>query len=215
MEFIVKVLFLGCFLRQRRVYFLYKDEAEKSMKNIIIGILAVIGAVTVLVLLAGVYRFNFTNGGDRIPGVNWPQEVGCTMEAKLCPDGSTVGRSGPRCEFSACPDIAQMNEDIRVTSPLPEAVIKNPVMITGEARGRWFFEASFPITIVGDNGMILGSGVAQATGDWMTDDFVPFEATINISESPVLSGSIILSRDNPSGLPENDAKILIPIRFSL
>lgn len=31
-------------------------------------------------------------------------EVACTMEAKLCPDGVTyVGRSGPKCEFAACP----------------------------------------------------------------------------------------------------------------
>lgn len=30
--------------------------------------------------------------------------VACTMEAKLCPDGSAVGRSGPHCEFAACPD---------------------------------------------------------------------------------------------------------------
>ncbi|MDP3735123.1 MAG: hypothetical protein Q8R39_01695 [bacterium] len=27
----------------------------------------------------------------------------CTEEAKLCPDGSTVGRTGPNCEFAACP----------------------------------------------------------------------------------------------------------------
>jgi hypothetical protein len=27
----------------------------------------------------------------------------CTMDAKLCPDGSYVGRTGPNCEFSACP----------------------------------------------------------------------------------------------------------------
>lgn len=27
----------------------------------------------------------------------------CTMEAKLCPDGSAVGRSGPNCEFAPCP----------------------------------------------------------------------------------------------------------------
>jgi hypothetical protein len=27
----------------------------------------------------------------------------CTMEAKICPDGSSVGRTGPNCEFSACP----------------------------------------------------------------------------------------------------------------
>jgi hypothetical protein len=31
-------------------------------------------------------------------------EVACTQEAKLCPDGVTyVGRSGPSCEFKACP----------------------------------------------------------------------------------------------------------------
>lgn len=27
----------------------------------------------------------------------------CTMEAKLCPDGSAVGRSGSNCEFTPCP----------------------------------------------------------------------------------------------------------------
>lgn len=29
--------------------------------------------------------------------------VSCTMEALECPDGSFVGRSGPKCEFSPCP----------------------------------------------------------------------------------------------------------------
>jgi len=28
---------------------------------------------------------------------------GCTMEEKICPDGSSVGRTGPKCEFSNCP----------------------------------------------------------------------------------------------------------------
>lgn len=27
----------------------------------------------------------------------------CTMEAKICPDGSTIGRTGPRCDFTPCP----------------------------------------------------------------------------------------------------------------
>lgn len=30
----------------------------------------------------------------------------CTMEAKVCPDGSAVGRTGPNCEFAACPETA-------------------------------------------------------------------------------------------------------------
>lgn len=29
--------------------------------------------------------------------------VACTEEAKICPDGSSVGRSGPNCEFTPCP----------------------------------------------------------------------------------------------------------------
>jgi putative hemolysin len=28
----------------------------------------------------------------------------CTEEAKLCPDGSAVGRTGPNCEFAPCPN---------------------------------------------------------------------------------------------------------------
>lgn len=37
------------------------------------------------------------------PGVN-ESPVACTMEAKICPDGSSVGRVGPNCEFSDCPN---------------------------------------------------------------------------------------------------------------
>ncbi len=29
--------------------------------------------------------------------------VACTEEAKICPDGSAVGRTGPNCEFASCP----------------------------------------------------------------------------------------------------------------
>ncbi len=29
--------------------------------------------------------------------------VACTEEAKVCPDGSAVGRTAPNCEFAPCP----------------------------------------------------------------------------------------------------------------
>lgn len=38
---------------------------------------------------------------------NQPAEVACTQEAKLCPDGSAVGRTGPDCEFAPCPGEGQ------------------------------------------------------------------------------------------------------------
>jgi len=33
--------------------------------------------------------------------------VTCTQEAKICPDGSYVGRVGPNCEFEKCPDVEE------------------------------------------------------------------------------------------------------------
>jgi len=35
--------------------------------------------------------------------VNKNKQPACTMAAKLCPDGSYVGRIGPNCEFAPCP----------------------------------------------------------------------------------------------------------------
>lgn len=46
------------------------------------------------------------NGTDNPPTGGNDDGTGgyaCTMDAKLCPDGSAVGRSGPRCEFTKCP----------------------------------------------------------------------------------------------------------------
>ena len=34
-----------------------------------------------------------------------PEVVFCTQEAKLCPDGSYVSRTGPNCEFATCPEL--------------------------------------------------------------------------------------------------------------
>lgn len=98
-------------------------------------------------------------------------------------------------------------------SPLAESIINSPVAISGRARGRWFFEASFPVKIVDANNQVLGLAPAQAQGDWMTDDFVPFRATIDFSQPTTSTGFIILLKDNPSGLSEHDAEVRLPVRF--
>ena len=37
------------------------------------------------------------------PGDRGGGPVACTLEAKICPDGTAVGRTGPNCEFAPCP----------------------------------------------------------------------------------------------------------------
>ncbi|MBM3209496.1 hypothetical protein FJZ40_04375 [Candidatus Shapirobacteria bacterium] len=39
-----------------------------------------------------------------------PREKACTSEAKICPDGSAVGRVGPNCEFAPCPNQVVQDE---------------------------------------------------------------------------------------------------------
>lgn len=102
---------------------------------------------------------------------------------------------------------------IRVNKPRPNDFIKSPLEIEGEARGSWFFEASFPIDILDEKGDVVGSGIAQAQSDWMTEEFVPFKAKLEFSPSSSGKGTLILKKDNPSGLPEYDDELRIPIIF--
>lgn len=107
------------------------------------------------------------------------------------------------------------SDQIRVTSPQKNEVIKSPLEITGEARGPWFFEASFPIQLVDDKGNLIIESFAEAQGNWMTENFVPFVSKLEFSvPTGITNGELILKKDNPSGLPENDAEIRIPVRFS-
>lgn len=49
-----------------------------------------------------------------------PEESGpvaCTKEAKICPDGSTVGRTGPNCEFAECPAAAEPTDEAAPADP--------------------------------------------------------------------------------------------------
>jgi hypothetical protein len=102
---------------------------------------------------------------------------------------------------------------ISVTSPTANQVVTSPLVVTGKARGSWYFEASFPAKLVDADGHVLAQAPAQAQGDWMTEDFVPFSVSLTFVKPATATGTLILSKDNPSGLPQNDASVSIPVRF--
>jgi len=105
------------------------------------------------------------------------------------------------------------SDQIVVTNPQPDQLIESPLIIEGQARGNWFFEAVFPIILLDSNGNLLARHFAQAQGEWTTEAFVPFKSQIEFEEPATDAGVLILEKDNPSGLSENDAKIEIPVRF--
>lgn len=144
-----------------------------------------------------------------------PETVVCTTDAKMCPDGSSVGRIAPTCEFAQCPPVKNISDLIKVSTPTEDAVVMSPLIIEGEARGTWYFEASFPIRIYDAHNVLLGTTVAQAQSDWMTENFVPFKATLTFSKSTTSTGTLVFEKDNPSGLPEHANEFRMPIRFEL
>lgn len=102
---------------------------------------------------------------------------------------------------------------IKVTSLQMGGVVTSPLEIRGEARGNWFFEASFPVRLLDANGAELAVTFAQAEGEWMTTEFVPFSSTVTFSAPSTQTGTLVLEKDNASGLPEFDDSFTIPVRF--
>ena len=102
---------------------------------------------------------------------------------------------------------------IKTNNPRPNQVIESPLFVKGEARGNWYFEASFPVKLFDDNGFLLGAATAQALGDWMTEDFVKFSAFLPFAVSSTPKGRLILEKDNPSGLPEHADELIVPVYF--
>jgi hypothetical protein len=93
--------------------------------------------------------------------------------------------------------------------------VSSPIVIKGKARGSWFFEATFPVELVDADGNIISSTTARAESDWMTTDFVNFTAILEYTKSTSTSDNalIVLSNDNPSGNPDFDKSIFIPVKL--
>jgi hypothetical protein len=102
---------------------------------------------------------------------------------------------------------------IRVSSPEMGALIQSPLEIDGEAVGGWFFEASFPAVLFDSDSKELARSPVQAIGDWMTDRLVPFNGRLEFEPSSTATGTLVLEKDNPSGLAENAEQIEVPVRF--
>ncbi|MFH1405067.1 MAG: Gmad2 immunoglobulin-like domain-containing protein [Patescibacteria group bacterium] len=160
--------------------------------------------VVIIIILIFVVRFIFGGSED-----SW-----------ICDNGQWIKHGAPSSQMPTdkCGSDDSDHSDeiiepiiwhnmIKVSEPLPESEVTSPLIIKGEARGNWFFEGDFPVVLTNWDGLIIAQGIAQAQGEWMTEEFVQFEAILefDLTNSVVSSrGSLILQKDNPSDLPEFD-----------
>jgi hypothetical protein len=102
---------------------------------------------------------------------------------------------------------------IKVDKPRPNQEVTSPLTVTGEARGIWYFEADFPVRLYDANDNQITVAVARAQDDWMTEEFVPFTATLSFNKPLTATGTLVLEKNNPSDLPEQSDKLVIPVKF--
>lgn len=118
------------------------------------------------------------------------------------------------CDLEQASSIITGSAEVIISQPLSGGLIASPLIVKGQAKGTWFFEANLPVKLVDVDGHVIVAVGAQAQGEWMTEKMVPFAAEL-IFTAPVTatSGYLIIAKDNPSGLPEYDAAVRMPVRF--
>jgi hypothetical protein len=80
----------------------------------------IIGIIALVVIAAAVGWYLVVRQNATVPA-----GVACTTEAKQCPDGSYVGRTGPDCQFAACPGVAPQASSTVTTQTSSSSISEN------------------------------------------------------------------------------------------
>lgn len=157
--------------------------------------------ILVLVIGAGVWVWWWS---AKFPAILPEQESATSTESTGAATGTSTAPSRVPAELIVT--SPQNGKDVKISSPLT---------VAGSARGKWYFEGSFPVSIRTSTGKVIGEGSVKAQGDWMTTELVPFNGTITFTPQPAGSrGVLILKIANPSGDPANgQQEISIPVQF--
>ncbi len=110
-------------------------------------------------------------------------------------------------------NVLEKEDIIRIDNPRPNEKIESPLLIEGEAKGTWFFEASFGVKLVDSNGEIIAETPATTNQEWMTEEFISYSAELDFQAPEDGEGTLLLERANPSGMEENNEHLAIPVEF--
>jgi hypothetical protein len=144
-----------------------------------------------------------TGTGTIIPdGDGGTGTAACTMDAKICPDGSAVGRIGPNCEFAECPILGAQGSQCSSNDDCSkgyECIDASPVIREGEPANLrcWKIGAPRPICLSGDtnigtpNGDILVKNMKAGMSVWTTD-----KNGKKVSGTVMLAGKTRVPRDH-------------------
>ncbi len=180
-----------------------------------------LGVIILILLVAVILRLSSNEDSWICENGEW-QKHGYPRDAK--PNRACVGEPEKQIKFNE-PEFqatsseleaqATFSENALISNPKINELISSPLQIQGQVTGPWFFEGVLPIRLEDRSGNIIAAGQAIAEGEWMTPKPVKFTANLvfSLASTTETSGYLVISKDNPSDLPENNGSIKIPVRF--
>lgn len=107
-----------------------------------------------------------------------------------------------------------LNSYPAISSPASGSTVTSPLRIEGTVPAGWMFEGQMPIKLLDENRKLIAEGRGQEStpGSWQSGKPVAFEGKV-IFTTTVKSGFLVIEKDNPSGLPENDGSFEVPVKF--
>lgn len=102
------------------------QEPVVSQPQLILSPLLILGGIIIILLIGtlGYYLGKTSNKSIIYPTPTISQQKACTLEAKICPDGSSVGRILPNCEFAPCP-IGSVTPMVVIPSLTPTIIVQD------------------------------------------------------------------------------------------
>jgi hypothetical protein len=85
-----------------------------------------------------------------------------------------------------------------INAPAHGARVTSPLIVEGTAPGDWYFEAQFPLQLVGADGAVIAEAPAMSQSDWMTESPVPYRGQLTFTVTQETQATLVLQEDMPA-----------------
>lgn len=185
---------------------------ENCCKKPYVLLILMVGVTFLAAFLLGIlweHKSALRNAGERIIemcGLD-PHKIKQSIDQKIIEHNNS---------FYADDTLLTVGTGIVNLSIIPGQKLSLPITITGIAdSGAWFFEGTFPVMIIDNNGQTIIQTFADAQGEWMTTGPVAFKAVLKKSNY-IGPATIIFTQNDPSdgesGKPVKEFRIPVVIQ---
>lgn len=168
----------------------------------------VVGLIAVVAVAAGVYLFmQYSDDTAK----DDPKNTSETQKETTNTDtsGDQTDEQVANTSFKSEKGVA-----MTITSPKTDSGLTSPLAIAGSVPGTWSNEGQFTVRLLDSDSGVLAEGSAKINGDWMSQNPVPFSATLTF-DAPAAgtTGLLVLEKANPSGLEDSADSVTIMVQF--